>query len=303
MTLAQRVVGCERNDTIIRFREKMHQAGLVPPAVIEADGVLHRFHVEGDKRGTLNGWYCLHLDGRAAGAFGSWKAGFTSTWAADGDHMSRAECDAFRVEIEAARRQAQAERRAEHKMRAAEARAEWNAAGPANPRHRYLGAKAVKSHGLRQRADTLLVPLIDQYGVLWNLQCIGPDGDKRFRAGRAGGLFSPVGDLTEPRTILLCEGWATAATLHEETDHPVLAAMFAGNLRVVAEAARAVWPNADRVVCADNDRFTDGNPGVTKATEAAKATGAKLLIPEFPAGEPGSDFNDLAALRRGRRAA
>lgn len=47
--------------------------GTPSPDVIEADGLLHRFHVEGDKRGTLNGWYCLHLDGRAAGIFGNWK--------------------------------------------------------------------------------------------------------------------------------------------------------------------------------------------------------------------------------------
>ena len=37
---------------------------------------------------------------------------------------------------------------------------------------------------------------------------------------------------------------------------------------------------------------------MTYATAAAKATGAKLIVPEFPEGVPGSDFNDLAAIRR-----
>ena len=37
---------------------------------------------------------------------------------------------------------------------------------------------------------------------------------------------------------------------------------------------------------------------IEAATAAAKATGAKLIVPEFPEGVAGSDFNDLAMLRR-----
>jgi putative DNA primase/helicase len=58
---------------------------------------------------------------------------------------------------------------------------------------------------------------------------------------------------------------------------------------------------ADLVICADNDRKTEGNPGLTAATAAAKATGARLAVPEFPEGVSGSDFNDLANLRRAAR--
>ena len=120
----------------------------------------------------------------------------------------------------------------------------------------------------------------------------------RFKPGRACGLLSPIGDFNEPRTILICEGFATGATLHEETGHPVLCAMNAGNLLPVATAARSAWACAELVICADNDRQTEGNPGLTYATAAAKATGAKLIVPEFPEGVAGSDFNDLAMLRR-----
>lgn len=283
------------------FAQAMHDAGLTPPSAIKADGSIHRFHVAGDKRGTRNGWYLLHLNGRAAGAFGSWKAGFSSTWAADGEPMSRAEREAFRVMLDNARKRAEAERRAEHEARAAEARAEWAQAGPADPAHLYLLAKGVQPHILRQIGDTLIVPLFDAFGLLWNVQRIHPDGTKRFRPGRAGGLFSPIGDLTDPAIILICEGWATGATLHQETGHPVLCAMNAGNLLPVAKAARAAWAGADLVICADNDRFTPGNPGIAKATEAAKASGARLAVPEFPDGALGTDFNDLALLRKGGR--
>ena len=287
-------------DTISQFRDALLDAGLTPPDVIEADGQLHRYRVEGDKAGSKNAYYVLHLDGRAAGVFGSWKSGLRSTWAADGKRMSEAEREAFSKLIEAARLKAQAERRAEHEARAIEARSEWAAAEPANPAHPYLIRKGVKPHNLRQRGGLLIVPLFDAFGLLWNVQRIQADGGKRFKPGRAGGLLSPIGDFNEPRTILICEGWATGATLHEETGHPVLCAMNAGNLLAVATAARSAWAGAELVICADNDRQTEGNPGVTYATAAAKATGAKLIVPEFPEGVAGSDFNDLAMLRRTR---
>jgi putative DNA primase/helicase len=286
--------------TINYFREAMCRAGLAPLDVIKADGLLHRFHVEGDRRGSLNGWYLLHLDGRAAGAFGSWKTGVRSTWVADGRRMTDAERDTFAKQIEVARAQARAERRAEHEARATEARREWLSSAPADPTHPYLIAKAVKPQNLRQAGDALIIPLFDAFGSLWNVQRIQVDGGKRFRPGRAGGLFSPIGDLIDPSRLLICEGWATGATLHEESGHAVLCAMNAGNLLQVAKAARASWPRAELVVCADNDRHTEGNPGLTKATEAANATGARLIVPEFPEGVSGSDFNDLAAIRRGR---
>jgi putative DNA primase/helicase len=285
-------------DTIDAFRDAMHRAGIVPPAVIEADGLLHRFHVEGDKRGTLNGWYALHTDGRAAGVFGSWKTGLRTNWAADGRRMTDSEREAFAKQIEAARAQARAERRAEHEARAINARAEWAAAVRADPLHSYLCAKGIKPHTLRQAGGALLVPLFDAFGLLWNLQRIQADGTKRFRPGRAGGLFSPLGDLTDPARLLICEGWATGATLHEESGHAVLCAMNAGNLLPVATAARAAWPAVDLVICADDDRNTEGNPGLTAATAAAKVTGAALIVPQFPEGARGSDYNDLAAIRR-----
>ncbi len=112
-------------DTIDAFRAAMHEAGTPSPDVIEADGLLHRFHVEGDKRGTLNGWYCLHLDGRAAGIFGNWKTGIRQTWAANGRRLDEAEREAFAELVRAARAKAEAERRAGHEAQAIEARREW----------------------------------------------------------------------------------------------------------------------------------------------------------------------------------
>lgn len=44
------------------------------------DGKVQRFHVPGDRVGTCNGWYVLHLDSIAWGVFGSWKKSGTGTW-------------------------------------------------------------------------------------------------------------------------------------------------------------------------------------------------------------------------------
>ena len=51
--------------------------------------------------------------------------------------------------------------------------------------------------------------------------------------------------------------------------------MNAGNLREVAQALQASTL-LRLILAADDDAFTDGNPGITKATEAAKAVGGYL---------------------------
>ena len=71
--------------------------------------------------------------------------------------------------------------------------------------------------------------------------------------------------------------------------------MNSGNLSEVAKAVRELWPQREIIIAADNDQFTDGNPGRTKATAAAKSIGAKLAVPQFhETREKPTDFNDLA---------
>ncbi|MBE0587352.1 MAG: DUF927 domain-containing protein, partial [Hydrogenophaga sp.] len=98
--------------------------------------------------------------------------------------------------------------------------------------------------------------------------------------------------------LLIAEGYATAATLHEATGYPVAVAFDAGNLQHVARALRQLHRAALLVVCGDDDQDTEKqtgtNPGRAKATAAAKAARGLAVFPKgFPPG--GSDFNDLAA--------
>jgi len=278
------------------FREAIASTGLVPPGRIDADGNLHRFHVAGDKSGSRNAWYVLHVGGHPAGAFGSWKVGVTHTWSSDQTTISAARRRRLARLIEAAKEKERAKRQDEQAARAVEAQQQWELGLDPDPHHPYLLAKAVRPHALRQHGVVLLVPLVDEHFRLWNVQRIFPNGSKLFNRGRAGGLFCPIGRLEQPGQLLICEGWATGSTLHDFTGHAVLCAMSAHNLLVVARAARATWRDAELTICADNDRGTPGNPGVTAATAAAKAVGARLAIPEFPDGMKGTDWNDLARI-------
>jgi putative DNA primase/helicase len=285
------------------FREAIASTGLVPPEHIEADGSLHRFHVAGDKSGSRNAWYVLHVGGHPAGAFGSWKVGVTHTWSSDQTTISAARRRRLARLIEAAKEKERAKRQDEQAARAVEAQQQWELGSDPDRLHPYLVAKAVRAHALRQHGVALLVPLVDEHLRLWNVQRIFPDGSKLFHRGRAGGLFCPIGRLEQPGQLLICEGWATGSTLHDSAGHAVLCAMSAHNLVVVARAARATWPDAELTICADNDWGTPGNPGVTAATSAAKTVGARLAIPEFPDGTTGTDFNDLVRILSERRAA
>ena len=275
------------------FRRALDCAGLDYAGPIVPDGLLHRFKAEGDH--DRNGWYVLHPGPPAAGAFGCWKRGLKETWCekrrAD---LTDSEWRGIREDWD----RAEAERERTEKDRQGKARktAAWILA-KANPPddNAYLASKGVKSYGqLRQWRGSLVVPLRDAAGELNSLQFIGADGTKRFLSGGyVTGCFFTLADKPD-RPLVIAEGYATAASVHEATGFATVAAMDCGNIKAVAEALRDKWPEREIIIAADNDQFTDGNPGATKATEAAKAIGARLAVPQFEdAATKLTDFNDL----------
>ncbi|WP_278446839.1 toprim domain-containing protein [Stutzerimonas kunmingensis] len=267
-----------------------------------ADGTIHRLRVPDDKPGTLNGWYVLHLDGIASGAFGSWKAGGSSTWSSrkPADPM---EAELIRQRVEQAREQREADQTRRQIATASYAGTLWSEARPAVPEHPYLSRKHIAAHRLRQSGDVLLVPLYAD-GYLCNLQRITADGGKRFLSGgRVKGAYSPIGTLEPGQPLYVCEGWATGATIHEHNGTVVACAMNAGNLLEVGRQLQRHYPDSPLIIAGDDDRQTEaegkGNPGRAAATQAAAALGCGLVLPPFPADAPLglSDFNDLANWR------
>lgn len=284
------------------FAQAIAATGMHPPDEIHADGALHRFSPSG-RRGDLAAWYVLHADGVPAGVFGDWRSGLVQTWCAKPDTaLTAAEREQMRERVRQAKAQRDAEQARRHQDAAAQALRMWQDATPASANHPYLAAKGVQPHGLRMDADAHGLLLVPAYadGELCSLQSIAPDGAKRFLpGGRLRGAYCPMGKLptSEMNVLVVAEGWATSASIHEATNYPVAAAFSAGNLLPVAQALHRKYPKAALVLAADDDWRTDGNPGMSAARAAALAVGGLVVVPHFPAARDGAtDFNDLHQL-------
>ena len=274
------------------MRSAMIAAGLEPPAELVQDGTVRRFDVPGDSRQSKNGWYVLFSD-PPAGAFGCWKRGIRQTWR--GQVLSPSEERLMRDAIakaRVARLAAETAARLACRERAVEI---WRKAEQGE--HAYLGRKGIGGYGVKVYAGVLVVPVRDSYGVMHGLQFISADGTKKFLKGTAKkGCYHSIGWPDD--ALYICEGYATGASIHEATKQAVAVAFDAGNLKPVAEALRLKLPDLRLVICADNDRWTDGNPGMTKAKDAADSIGASMIYPPFEdADGKQTDFNDLHQLR------
>ncbi len=313
------------SEIIEKFHMAMANHGIVVTEEIIADSKLHRIHVEGDRKGVRNGWYILHLDGKPAGAFGCNKrhgASTKFTWSSKSTKpLTPEERREFRKRMDEQRAQRAEQDRQRREAAAANAQRMWDNARDCTD-HPYLERKGVKPHGLRvgvwQKVDpetgelfivsdrALLIPIRDAKKRIHSLQAIFPakkgDRDKDFvRDGAKAGMFYSFG---KPRTvevggehrkvIIIGEGYATLASVHEATGHACIVAFDAGNLAAVAKIIRGCFPDAVLVLLADNDQWTKApinNPGMTKAMEAAREVSALLAVPPFSQceGEKGSD--------------
>lgn len=289
------------NDIIDAFARAISATGMVPPVDLVPDGRLHRFNPDGrgkDRSGTA--WYVLHADNVPAGIFGDWRhPDAKQTWCSKANNdMTPQEQTTLRETIRAMNAARHADMVARQEQAAGLALQRWQAAAPAPVDHAYLLAKGVQPHGIRTAKGALLVPVRDVAGKLCSLQMIYADGSKRFLPDgkKQGGYFALGG---KPDGVLvIAEGFATAASIHQATGLPVAVAFDAGNLAHVAVALHAKHPTLALVIAADDDWGTEGNPGMTQARAAALAVGGQVVKPRFPAGRPpkATDFNDLHAL-------
>lgn len=189
---------------------------------------------------------------------------------------------------------------------AASARRDWALAGLADPNHPYMVRKRIKPHHLRQLGSELLVPIYWR-GELVSLQRIKSDGSKLFLSGgRISGCYCLFGLIEPGIELFIVEGIATAATLHEQTDKPVAAAMSAGNLLPTGLELKRRYPDVVLIVGGDDDRAkeAEGKPNFGKlaAIHAAAMLDQKYVLPAWPEDAPLhlSDFNDLAVLLEDR---
>lgn len=251
--------------------------------------------------------------------------------------LTREDLDAMRAAHRESQKRLAETRKAEAKTAGRWAALVWGAADPC-AEHDYLTRKGIKAHGLRsigklegltipgldesnsyrlrQAEGALVVPMHDEHGSVCGLQFIYPAGhprkakierDKEFwPSGMAmGGTFGVIGHVRREGVLLVAEGYATAASLHEATGQAVAYAFSANNLIKAGKLLRKQNPRLKLLFCADDDYLTEGNPGVTAAAQAcAEIEGAAWTKPDFTDetgadrrnGKKLTDYNDLHAL-------
>ncbi len=256
--------------------------------VILPDGQIHRFkRTPQDNKKTA--WYvCRQAHSRAGELFytlvyGDWREGdyrkFNTLQKATKDDLAFITAQF----LESQKKYAEEQKRVWEEA-AKEAEQEFLASTKtgASP---YLNNKLVKPYGIRFSDPDILVPCRDKEGKFWSFQRITPDAKYFYPCGKTKGTFHTIGSTKDADTILLCEGYATGASLHEATGLPVLVAFYASNLPEVARQFENI------IVCADDDQFKTENAG---RIWAAKCGATKIIYPKFVSldQEP-TDFNDL----------
>lgn len=279
----------------------MLEAGITPPKVIVPNGLIQRFHIQGDKVNSKTGWYILYTDNLACGVFGSWKSGITSKWCVKKrTQMNHQEFIEYKKQIANAQRQRDEERAILQKQAAQLAEKIWHQCVAVNPDHPYLSRKRIPPFSARQSGKSIVLPIINvAAGELSSLQFIDEDGSKRFLTnGKITGNYIPIQkQTTSDMQIMIAESFSTAGSIAQAYPNAcVIAACHASNLKPVAINFRQLLPNSRMIICGDDDRELPINIGLIKAREAAIAASALFTKPEWPEGAPKSltDFNDLA---------
>lgn len=293
-------------DPCREFGEVLRAAGLVIEDDPVMDGRIHRVPVAGGRPGAKDGAYSGHGDGRPNGWWQNYRSGEKGKWLVTG-HVLTSEAKAILRQESAEKLAALDAERKENLARAMKrAYAKWMNAEPASPDHPYLARKGVAAYGLRQdKQGNLIVPGYDEHGRLQTLEYINKDGAKWYEKDcpKKGAMaMLPDQDALKGEVILMVEGYATGASVHQATGLPVAVAFDAGNIKDAALAIKRQMPHVKLTICADNDaRISDDrNVGVLKAKEAAAAVGAKVVVADFSKSEQErrlTDFNDLHQTR------
>lgn len=302
--------------------DQLHAAGLVGRGVDDGlrVGTLVRTGVEDDRE--KRGWYSLHelsIDGKTylVGSFGVWRGNDNGAQKIElrKTKLSDDQRAALKKRISEDRRRADAARKAEAKRAAAAAASAWSKCA-ASGESEYLVRKAVQGYGVRYApSGALVIPVMDINLQIHGLQLIRdkvlakkkrrPVKEFWPRGMSKRGHFHLLGMPGD--VVLVAEGYATAATVHQATGGvPTVVAFDAGNLRPVCEALRKRYPRTKVVICADDDAFGEKNAGIEAASAAALAVGGSWLIPAWAEpdaraalfakrGIKRTDFNDLAS--------
>jgi phage/plasmid primase-like uncharacterized protein/RecA-family ATPase len=279
-----------RDQALEDFKSHLDAFGIHVAGTPIADGEIHRVpDATKNKRNDAGRYWFRELEtGLCIGWMMSYIDGREKRWSSKTKSILTNEDIAA---TERAHQERQIKKAAEQRQAELEALATWQSA-PLADQHEYLTTKGVKSHGLRIAADgSLMVPVMVDDRIT-SLQFITTGSKLFMTGGKVSGGSYMIGDIR--KVIYLAEGYATAASIYEATGEATVAAFNAGNLMAVAQRLRERW-NLPIIIAADDDRYTDGNPGKTKARAVEAAVeNVTVALPIFANPQEGrTDFNDL----------
>jgi phage/plasmid primase-like uncharacterized protein/RecA-family ATPase len=283
--------------SIDKVRGMAFDVGIPAPDDLIIDGNVHRFQI-GGKKTNKNGWYILNENeygiigaiGDHSRTFGSGKNYIPIT--AYSRPLSPTEQIKVTEKIKKDSEKAKIEMKQKHDLAAREAAFIWSKTEYASTDHPYLKDKGLNStHGSKISGDGCLVlPAVDKSGEIKCVQYIDMLGNKRTQTGGSlKDLFWIIGDIKEK--VFICEGFATGATVKEETELPVVIAFNASNLTSTAKSIKELYPDTEIIIAADNDCNNKENTGRIEAERALKFAGVSYIMPPNH-----GDFNDYKAI-------
>ncbi|MFI3188979.1 MAG: DUF927 domain-containing protein [Methylococcales bacterium] len=266
------------------------------------DGTVKRCPTTDKPKGKI-GWYIgwtKYVEGKdiVCCTAGDWTKGNDAlltykSWEGDNSHrFSQSDLEAIRKTQAEQQRKVDAEKAKQHKKAAEKAQQDWLTLSETG-NSLYLESKGVKAQGVRfgsdkKEGDYIAVPVCNDDGIK-GLQLIydtplsyDPTRNKTFSLGTdKKGSFYLIGTLSPLIPVCFVEGYATAASIHEATNYPVVMCFDVGNIKPVVSAWRKKYPQQNFIICADNDQWKKENVGVDRATDTAKTHDCFLAIPDF----------------------
>lgn len=278
------------------------------------DGTVHRF----DRNNKiLNGW-CIAREFESGGknyifaSFGDWATGekyeFSST---DGVELTPEE--AHQAELARKEHQKFLENKKQEEQSSAAARALGVMAlaeGYTQKETPYEKRKGItqRAHGVCNMEDTLVIPIFNQ-GKISSVQFIEGTQKRFLSGGKLKGSYFFIPGIThahQEKELYLTEGYATGMSVHLATGCTVYVCFNAQNLEQVAKQLATEVKGREFVIAADNDQWTEGNPGVKHARNAAailqgSGLAARVAYPDFENSQENkqnklTDWNDWASI-------
>jgi putative DNA primase/helicase len=235
-----------------------------------------------DRKGSVS---AKLFDDGLAGIVYDWRTGEKFYWFSDQNKISSSEYERRRADCEAR----EAKTNTDYAKVAKYAEKLFTEAPMASQDHPYLARKQVKPYGIKAQDGYLLIPVYSVLGDFQSIQFIDANGSKKFlKGGQMQGGCHFIGEIRAHKPIYIAEGYATAASVYEDTQCLTIVAFNAGNLIKVATELRRLLPEIRIVIAGDSDAV-----GKEYAEKTAKAVNGSIVIPDFGENPQGfTDWND-----------